>query len=94
MTKTLIVQSLELGGAGDQALLPGCEKKMHKLAASIRKAIREATNGGIYRLSVEVDDRKVVLRGYCQTFYAKQKAQQAAMVIFDDGQVNNEIQVA
>jgi osmotically-inducible protein OsmY len=94
MTKTLIANALELGGAGDRVLLPEREHEARTLAAIIHRSIRKATNDGIDRLTVEVEDHQVQLDGYCHTFYAKQKAQQAAMEIFSDGQVNNEIQVA
>ncbi len=52
-----------------------------RLAESIEHAVWRETGGGIQDLRVEVTPNGVLISGHCHTYYAKQKAQHAAMEI-------------
>ena len=63
------------------ACVPETLSEAERLAASIERAVRHETSGGVYNLSVEVRDGSILLRGSCTIFYFKQLAQHAAMAI-------------
>jgi len=61
--------------------LPETLAEAERLAASIERAVSRETCGGVLDLRVLVDREGVRLTGRCRTYYTKQKAQQAAMVV-------------
>jgi osmotically-inducible protein OsmY len=65
-----------------------------RLAASIERAVWRETSGRIRDLRVEVNRHGVLLTGRCDTYYAKQMAQHAAMSMHKTLQLTNEIEVA
>jgi hypothetical protein len=75
-------------------LLPATPADSEKLAASIERAVRRETGGGVEDLHVEVGRNSVVLYGRCGTFYTKQKAQHAAMEVSVGRQLTNCIEVS
>jgi osmotically-inducible protein OsmY len=72
---------------------PPIPAESEKLAASIERAVRHETGGGVDDLHVEVGRNSVVLYGRCGTFYTKQKAQHAAMEVSSGRQLTNCIEV-
>jgi osmotically-inducible protein OsmY len=64
-----------------------------KLAATIERAVRVETGGGVRSLHVEVSRTRVLLEGRCNTFYTKQKAQHAAMEFSGSRELTNRIEV-
>lgn len=64
-----------------------------KLAVRIARVVRRRTAGSVLNLRVEVRRDGVFLDGQCATFYTKQLAQQAAMVLADEKQLTNRIEV-
>lgn len=73
--------------------LPEAPSESEHLALAIERAVRWRTQGGVRDLRVEVDEDRVRLHGYCQTYYCKQLAQQAAMAVPGAGQLTNDIEV-
>ncbi|MCR4413799.1 MAG: BON domain-containing protein [Thermoguttaceae bacterium] len=73
--------------------LPETLAEAEKLAASIERAVRIETGGGVRNLHVEVSRTRVLLDGRCTTFYTKQKAQHAAMVFSGGRELTNRIEV-
>jgi hypothetical protein len=63
------------------------------LAQRIRHDVREQTFGGVRDLEVRITAQGVVLRGRCSSFYCKQLAQHAAMVLAGPRTLTNEIEV-
>lgn len=63
------------------------------LAAAIERAVLRETAGRVYDLHVEVHRQDVVLSGRCDSYYAKQMAQHAAMTVQKTGQLTNQIEV-
>jgi hypothetical protein len=73
--------------------LPETVAEAERLAESIERAVQRSTGGGVRGLRVEVDRGGVRLEGRCNTYYCKQLAQQAAMVLSGD-RLTNEIEVS
>ncbi|HID77133.1 MAG TPA: BON domain-containing protein [Planctomycetaceae bacterium] len=73
--------------------LPETLTEAEQLAASIEQAVWRETAGGIRDLHVEVSEEGVLLSGHCRTYYAKQRAQHAAMRLPYPGRLTNDIQV-
>ena len=73
--------------------LPKTLAEAEQLAASIERAVRRETAGGVRNLRVEVNRGGVVLEGRCDTFYCKQLAQHAAMTL-SHNPLKNEIRVS
>ncbi len=73
--------------------LPESLAEAERLAASIARAVRRETSGGVRNLRVEVGRGGIVLEGRCDTFYCKQLAQHAAMHLSGDT-LTNEIRVS
>jgi osmotically-inducible protein OsmY len=73
--------------------LPETEAEAEALAASIERAVQQHTGRGIRNLSVEVNRDGILLRGRCNTYYAKQLAQQAVMSMRGGGGLTNRIEV-
>lgn len=63
------------------------------LAAAIARAVTRETAGRIRHLQVAVQRQEVVLSGQCDSYYAKQMAQHAAMTLQKTGQLLNQIEV-
>ncbi len=59
-----------------------------RMAASIERAVRRETSGGVRHLHVEVKRDGIVLEGRCDTYYCKQLAQHAAMTVSRDPLTN------
>ena len=74
--------------------LPETLAEAEKLAASIERAVSRETGGRVRNLHVEVNRDGVLLTGRCNTYYAKQQAQHAAMRVPGGGQLTNQIEVA
>jgi osmotically-inducible protein OsmY len=64
-----------------------------EIIATIKQAILRETEGKIKNLSVVLGRRGVVLRGRCNTYYARQQAQVAAMRLLVGEPLVNEIEV-
>jgi hypothetical protein len=64
-----------------------------KLAARIERAVRRGTSDKIRDLRVEVRWDGIHLLGRCGTFYCKQLAQTAALVLTGKSQLHNHIEV-
>jgi osmotically-inducible protein OsmY len=75
-------------------VLPETLEEAEELAASIERAVQCETDWGIADLSVEVGTQGVLLRGRCDTYYAKQLAQHAAMRVSGGDRLVNSIEVA
>lgn len=73
--------------------LPKTIAEADRLAASIERAVRRRTAGGVRNLRVEVGRGGIVLEGRCDTFYCKQLAQHAAMNL-SGNPLSNEIKVS
>lgn len=78
----------------DDHPLPETLAEAERLAASIEQAVRRETSGGVRDLRVEIDDDGVRLEGRCETYYCKQLAQQAAMVVSGEDRLTNQIEVS
>lgn len=52
-----------------------------ELAARIRRMIRRRTGGGVHQLRVDISPDTIRLSGSCSTYYCRQLAQQAAMLL-------------
>jgi len=63
------------------------------LAKRIEQAIRRGSAGRIHKLRVDVQHGKIVLNGFCSTFYAKQLAQHSAMPLMEGRRIENQIEV-
>ncbi len=74
-------------------LLPETFGGAEQLAASIERAVRRKTSGGVRNLRVEVNRGGIVLEGRCDTYYCKQLAQHAAMNLSGDP-LSNQIRVS
>lgn len=74
-------------------VLPETLEEAAQIAASIERAVNEYTGGAVRNLRVEVCVDRVLLRGFCQTYYCKQLAQHAAMGIPGGRVLDNEIEV-
>jgi hypothetical protein len=75
-------------------VLPETLEEAEELAASIERAVQSETDRGIADLAVEVGSHGVLLKGRCDTYYAKQLAQHAAMRVSGDDRLVNCIEVA
>ncbi len=67
---------------------------MEEFITKIKRLIRRETNLGVQEMRVTLENGKVILSGYCRTFYTKQLAQQAAMKVIGTDELVNEIHVA
>jgi osmotically-inducible protein OsmY len=74
--------------------LPETVEEAEELAASIERAVQQETGRQIRGLTVEVDREGVRLRGRCDTFYCKQKAQEAAKNVRGSRLLTNSIEVS
>lgn len=72
---------------------PASESASAGLAKRIEQAIRRGSAGRIHKLRVDVQHGKIVLTGFCSTFYAKQLAQHSAMPLVDGRRIENQIEV-
>lgn len=73
--------------------LPETLAEAERLAASIEQAVWQGTSGRIRDLRVEINRHGVLLTGRCDTYYAKQMAQHAAMSVHKTLQLTNQIEV-
>ena len=89
-----IQQSAVMRGRASPASCPKPWKKAEELAVSIERAVQCETDGGIADLTVEVGLQGVLLKGRCDTYYAKQLAQHAAMRVSGGDRLVNSIEVA
>ena len=64
-----------------------------ELAGRIKRLIRRRTGGGIYQLRVDVGPESILLSGRCTTFYCKQLAQQAAMLLRGPRRIDDQVVV-
>jgi len=81
---------LQVGGDPLPESVAGAEE----LAASIERAVQEETGRGVRDLSVEVSRSGVLLKGTCTTYYCKQLAQHAVMVLHGGERLTNSIEVS
>ncbi len=68
-------------------------EEIRKLAAMIERAVDRHTNRGVRDLKVEVSRHGIVLRGRCHSYYVKQLAQHAAMLVRSGCRLVNCIEV-
>lgn len=64
-----------------------------ELIRRICHSIKRKTSLGVQEMNVSLENNRLVLTGYCRTFYAKQLAQHSAMSILGDVELVNQIQV-
>ena len=76
-----------------QVVPPPLESAAAALAKRIEQAIRRGSGGRIHKLRVDVHHGRVLLAGFCSTFYAKQLAQHAAMPLTEGRRLENQIEV-
>ena len=74
--------------------LPETVAEAEKLVASIERAVRRETSGGVRNLCVEINRQGVLLKGRCRTYYCKQLAQTAAMGVSAGDRLTNQIEVS
>ena len=74
---------------------PLCEDlgQSERLAASIEQAVWRETGGRVKNLRVEIRREGILLTGCCNTYYAKQQAQHAAMHVPGGNPLINQIEV-
>lgn len=78
------------GASGDRAK----QVLNSQLGVQVERKILYETSGGVRDLWVEVTSQGVTLHGYCRSYYAKQKAQHAAMAMLRAPfQLTNSIEV-
>lgn len=77
----------------DDHPIPESQQEAERLAASIERAVSRETGGGVRNLRVEIHDDEVLLTGRCNTYYTKQVAQHAAMVLSGENGLTNCIEV-
>ncbi len=65
-----------------------------ELIRKIARLIKRQTNFGVQEMRVFFENGTVVLAGYCHTFYTKQLAQEAALKLIGDANLENRIRVA
>ena len=78
----------------ENLVLPTEQQSERRRVARIKRKIRQQTSGGVQQLKVELAAGTLILRGICNSFYCKQKAQHAAMDLLENETLVNEIQVA
>lgn len=64
-----------------------------ELVRNISRLIKRETNLGVQEMEVFFEEGKLVLTGYCKTFYTKQLAQQAAVKLIGVTELVNRIRV-
>ena len=74
--------------------VPALNMDMEELISEIKQLIRRETNLGVQEMRVTLENGRVILSGYCRTFYTKQLAQEAAMKVIGTDELVNEIRVA
>ena len=62
-------------------------------AITIMQAVTEGTYSGVQSLKVDLEPNRVMLTGFCDSYYTKQLAQQAVMAIVLDREIVNDIVV-
>jgi osmotically-inducible protein OsmY len=80
--------------SADNLVLPTEQQNERRRLVRIKRKIRQQTSGGVQNLKIELADGTLTLRGSCNSFYCKQKAQHAAMDLLTGETLVNEIQVA
>ena len=68
--------------------------EVEELIKEIKRLIGQETNLNVKEMRVSLENGRVILSGYCRTFYTKQLAQQAAMKVIGTDELVNEIRVA
>lgn len=63
------------------------------LIRRITRLIKRETSLGVQEMKVVFENGRLVLSGYCRTFYTKQLAQQAVMTVIGDVELVNDIRV-
>ena len=76
-----------------QVISPAAESASTVLARRIEQAVRRGSGGRVHKLRVEIHHGRVVLAGFCSTFYAKQLAQHSAMPLAEGRRLENQIEV-
>lgn len=68
-------------------------RETSELIRNISRMVKRETNLGVQEMDVFIEEGKIVLSGYCKTFYTKQLAQQAAMKLIGVVELINRIRV-
>ena len=76
-----------------QVVPSASDNAISALAKKIEQAVRRGSGGRIHKLRVDVHLGRVVLSGFCSTFYAKQLAQHSAMSLSEGRRLENQIEV-
>lgn len=63
------------------------------LVRRITRIIRRETNLGVQEMNVRFEDNKVIVTGYCRTFYTKQLVQQAVLSVLAEYELVNLVRV-
>jgi hypothetical protein len=80
--------------SADNLVLQTEQQSERRRLARIKRKIRQQTSGGVQNLKIELAAGTLTLRGSCNSFYCKQKAQHVAMDLLTGETLVNEIQVA
>ncbi|NQU19941.1 MAG: BON domain-containing protein [Candidatus Nealsonbacteria bacterium] len=86
-TETSVVSCRDLAGPLESL------RDAQLLAARVERAVQHETGRGVRNLNVQVGRERVVLTGFCSTYYCKQLAQHAAMNVASTANVINSIEV-
>jgi osmotically-inducible protein OsmY len=65
-----------------------------ELILKVLHLIKQETNLGVQEINVFLENGKLVLTGFCRSFYTKQLAQEAVLKVIDDIDLVNRIYVA
>ena len=75
------------------SLIPIEDIDTDELVRRVSRMIRRETNLGIQEMKVGFEEQKLVISGYCRTFYTKQLAQQAVLAEIGEVELVNRIRV-
>jgi osmotically-inducible protein OsmY len=65
-----------------------------ELVRQVSHLIKRKTNLGVQEINVFLENGKLILTGFCRSFYTKQLAQEAVLKMIDDIDLVNQINVA
>lgn len=84
------MSSTTLSQSEDESITENVEE----LIRQISRLIKRETHLGVQEMKVCMENGKMIISGYCRTFYTKQLAQEAALKILGNVELVNNIRVA
>lgn len=86
--------SLDIASFGNVSSRNGIDETIPEdLIRRISRLIKRETSLGVQEMKVVFENGRLILSGYCRTFYTKQLAQQAVMTVVGDVELINNIRV-